>query len=187
MSSEVGGSPRRAMAARRRRQDWSRPLGPSPSRFAHLASWWGAFSAPPDTSLQAFGLRRQRDASDRIRNGGKSILARTRRGKAGMLNSERWRVGPPTSAADSRRWPDPRKGGPSAPASGGFGLDKAPAIAVSRCQGSKARSGTRSDSRPGSPRNDEETKKMRNPSSQLQNYLECFWNRGNAFRIDATI
>src|SRR5277367_2472339 len=109
------------MAARRRRQDWSRPLGPSPSRFAHLASWYGAFSAPPDTSLQAFGLRRQRDASDRIRNGGKSILARTRRGKAGMLNSERWRIGPPTSAADSRRWPDPRKGGPSAPASGGFG------------------------------------------------------------------
>src|SRR5277367_936941 len=152
------------MAARRRRQDWSRPLGPSTSRLAHLASWYGAFSAPPDTSLQAFGLRRQRDASDRIRNGGKSILARTRRGKAGMLNSERWRVGPPTSAADSRRWPDPRKGGPSAPASGGFGLDKAPAIAVSRCQGIEGQERASIWLQTALPWNNEEAKKMRNPS-----------------------
>ena len=33
-------------------------------------------------------------------------------------------LGPPTSAADRRRWPDPCKGWPSATASGGFGLDK---------------------------------------------------------------
>src|SRR5271168_1509260 len=36
-------------------------------------------------------------------------------------------LGPPTSAADRRRWPDPCKGWPSATASGGFGLDKRPA------------------------------------------------------------
>jgi hypothetical protein len=38
------------------------------------------------------------------------------------------------SASDHRRWPNPRKGGPSAPASGGFGLDEALAIDVSRRQ-----------------------------------------------------
>jgi hypothetical protein len=46
------------MAARRRRQDWSRPLGPSPSRFANQAYWSGVSITPPDTSMQAFGLSR---------------------------------------------------------------------------------------------------------------------------------
>src|SRR5271155_1227637 len=43
-------------------------------------------------------------------------------------------VGPAISAADRRRWLDPCKGWPSAPAPGGFGLDKAPAIDISRRQ-----------------------------------------------------
>jgi len=38
----------------------------------------------------------------------------------------------PISAADRRRWTNPRKGGPSAPASGGFGLDEAPFLSISR-------------------------------------------------------
>src|SRR5271163_3061210 len=38
------------------------------------------------------------------------------------------------AAADGRRWLDPCKGWPSAPASGGSDLDKGPAIDMSRCQ-----------------------------------------------------
>ena len=44
-------------------------------------------------------------------------------------------LGPPTSAADRRRWPDPCKGWPSATASGGFGLDKRLASDILRRQG----------------------------------------------------
>ena len=44
-------------------------------------------------------------------------------------------LGPPTSAADRRRWPYPCKGWPSATASGGFGLDKRPASDILRRQG----------------------------------------------------
>ena len=44
-------------------------------------------------------------------------------------------LGPPTSAADRRRWPYPCKGWPSATASGGFGLDKRLASDILRRQG----------------------------------------------------
>ena len=59
------------MAARRRRQDWSRPLGPSPSRFANQAYWSGV-PTPPDTSMQALGLSLTKGRLGSIRNGGKS-------------------------------------------------------------------------------------------------------------------
>ena len=41
-------------------------------------------------------------------------------------------IRPPTSAADCRRRPEPCKGWPSATAAGGFGLDKALAVAISK-------------------------------------------------------
>ena len=40
---------------------------------------------------------------------------------------------PPNSAGEARRRPNPCKGWPSAPASGGFGLDKGLAVAIWRC------------------------------------------------------
>ena len=40
---------------------------------------------------------------------------------------------PPISASHCRRWTKPRKGWPSATASGGFGLDEALSIDISRC------------------------------------------------------
>jgi hypothetical protein len=45
---------------------------------------------------------------------------------------ENQRQSGPISASDGRRWPNPRQGGPSAPASGGFGLDQASSLDVSR-------------------------------------------------------
>ena len=55
-------------------------------------------------------------------------------------------LGPPTSAADRRRWPDACKGWPSATASGGFGLDKRLASDIRR-QVSTGKSGPRADPR----------------------------------------
>src|SRR6202795_3826526 len=57
--------------------------------------------------------RRRAAASVLTRGGGAKDQARDGRN-----------LGPPTSAADRRRGPDPCKGWPSATASGGFGLDK---------------------------------------------------------------
>jgi hypothetical protein len=43
------------------------------------------------------------------------------------------RLGPPFSAGEGRRRPNPCKGWPTATASGGFGLDKGLAVAIWRC------------------------------------------------------
>src|SRR5271168_2212555 len=57
------------------------------------------------------------------------------RGRAKDQARDGRNLGPPTSAADRRRWPDPCKGWPSATASGGFGLDKRLASDILRRQG----------------------------------------------------
>src|SRR5271170_7892234 len=74
--------------------------------------------------------RRRRSARRRA-----AAFVLTRVGGAKDRATDGRNLGPPTSAADRRRWPYPCKGWPSATASGGFGLDKRLASDILRRQG----------------------------------------------------
>ena len=95
-----------------------------------MASEDGAFARGVDGVECQDSPRRRRSARRRA-----AAFVLTRVGGAKDQARDGRNLGPPTSAADRRRWPDPCKGWPSATASGGFGLDKRLASDILRRQG----------------------------------------------------
>src|SRR5271167_1991367 len=111
-----------------RRTD-GRSAGPGANPHERRAS--SSVENPPERGRACpCAPRRRRSARRRA-----AAFVLTRVGGAKDQARDGRNLGPPTSAADRRRWPDPCKGWPSATASGGFGLDKRPASDILRRQG----------------------------------------------------